>query len=224
MSLNQSKNKQKNYEIDMCNGPLLSKIVIFTIPLMLSGILQLLFNAADIVVVGQFAGRNALAAVGATSSLINLLVNLFIGLSVGANVMVARYFGAGQKQELSEMVHTAILTSFISGIFLIILGVFLARPLLTQMGTPDDCIDQAVIYMQIYFIGMPVTMAYNFGSAILRAVGDTRRPLYFLTVAGIINVILNLIFVIAFSMDVAGVALATVISQAISAALVLHTL
>jgi len=223
-NLSKRKESNKNYEIDMCNGPLLSKILLFTIPLMLSGILQLLFNAADIVVVGQFAGSDALAAVGATSSLINLLVNLFIGLSVGANVMVARYYGAGKKEELSEMVHTAILTSIISGLILIVLGVLLARPLLWKMGTPDDCIDQAVLYMQIYFVGMPVTMVYNFGSAILRAVGDTRRPLYYLTAAGVLNVLLNLMFVIVFSMGVAGVALATVISQILSAALVLRAL
>lgn len=216
--------QKKTYEIDMCNGPLLGKILIFSLPLMLSGILQLLFNAADIVVVGRFAGNEALAAVGATSSLINLLVNVFIGLSVGANVLVARFYGAGQKKELSEMVHTAIMTSLVSGAVLVILGIFLARPALELMATPRDCIDQAVLYMCIYFAGMPVMMAYNFGSAILRAVGDTKRPLYYLLAAGVINVILNLIFVIVFSMGVAGVAIATVISQAVSAALVLRCL
>lgn len=215
---------KKNYEIDMCNGPLLGKILMFSIPLMLSGILQLLFNAADIVVVGRFAGNSALAAVGSTSSLINLLINLFIGLSVGANVLVARFYGAGQKKELSEMVHTAVATSLVSGVFLIFVGFFLARPALRLMDTPADCIDQAVLYMRIYFAGMPAMMAYNFGSAILRAVGDTKRPLYYLLFAGVINIILNLIFVIVFSMDVAGVALATVISQIVSAALVLRCL
>lgn len=215
---------KKNYEIDMCNGPLLGKILMFAIPLMLSGILQLLFNAADIVVVGRFAGSNALAAVGSTSSLINLLVNLFIGLSVGANVLVARFYGAGQKKELSEMVQTAIMTSLVSGVVLVFVGILLARPALQLMDTPEDCIDQAVLYMRIYFAGMPAMMAYNFGSAILRAVGDTKRPLYYLLLSGIINVILNLIFVIVFSMDVAGVALATVISQVISALLVIRCL
>ncbi len=215
---------KKNYEIDMCNGPLLGKILVFAIPLMLSGILQLLFNAADIIVVGRFAGSNALAAVGSTSSLINLLVNLFIGLSVGANVLVARFYGAGQKKELSEMVHTAIATSLVSGVFLIFAGFFLARPALQLMDTPADCIDQAVLYMRIYFAGMPAMMAYNFGSAILRAVGDTKRPLYYLLLAGVINVVLNLIFVIVFSMDVAGVALATVLSQVVSAGLVIRCL
>lgn len=214
----------KKYEMDMCNGPLFGKIVLFTIPVMLSGILQLLFNAADIVVVGRFAGSGALAAVGSTSSLINLLVNLFIGLSVGANVLVARYYGAGQKKELSDMVHTAILTSLISGSVLIVIGILAAKPALMLMDTPDDVLNQAVIYMCIYFVGMPAMMSFNFGSAILRAVGDTRRPLYFLTFAGVVNVCLNLIFVIVFHMGVAGVALATTISQVISALLVLRCL
>lgn len=204
----------------MCNGPLLGKILIFSIPLMLSGILQLLFNAADIVVVGRFAGNEALAAVGSTSSLINLLVNLFIGLSVGANVLVARYYGANQSRELREMVHTAIMTALVSGCFLVIMGGLLAEPALILMGTPEDVIDGSVIYMRIFFAGMPAMMTYNFGSAILRAVGDTKRPLYFLMAAGVVNVVLNLIFVICFSMGVAGVALATVISQVISAGLV----
>lgn len=208
----------------MINGPLLGKIILYYVPVMLSGILQLLFNAADIVVVGKFAGDEALAAVGSTSSLINLLVNVFIGLSVGTNVLVARYYGAGQKQELSEMVHTSILTSIISGIFLIFAGIFLSKPILTLMATPEDVIDMSVLYIRIYFAGMPVMMLYNFGSAILRAVGDTKRPLYYLTVAGVINVILNLFFVIVFHMSVAGVALATVISQGVSAFLVVRCL
>jgi len=214
----------KKYEIDMCNGPLLGKILLFAVPLMLSGILQLLFNAADIIVVGRFAGNEALAAVGSTSSLINLLVNVFIGLSVGANVLVARFYGAGQKKELSDMVHTAILTALVGGTFLILVGVILARPALEFMDTPADCIEQAILYIRIYFMGMPVMMLYNFGSAILRAVGDTRRPLYYLSIAGVINVVLNMIFVIIFSMGVAGVALATVISQVVSAGLVLRCL
>lgn len=218
------KENSKKYEIDMCNGPLLSKILIFALPLMLSGILQLLFNAADIVVVGRFAGSHSLAAVGATSSLINLLVNVFIGLSVGANVLVARYFGAGQEKELSDMVHTAILTSIVSGVFLVFAGIFLAKPALLLMSTPEDVISHATLYMQIYFCGMPAMMLYNFGSAILRAVGDTKRPLYYLTIAGAVNVILNLFFVIVFSMGVSGVALATVISQMISAGLVVRCL
>lgn len=216
--------KKNKYEMDMCNGPLLSKIMIFSIPLMLSGLLQLTFNAADIVVVGRFAGKEALAALGPTSSLTNLFVNVFMGLSVGANVLVARFFGAGQKEELDDMVHTAITTALISGIILVFLGVGLARPALSLMDTPPSVIDQSVIYMQIYFAGMPVMMLYNFGSAILRAIGDTKRPLYYLMVAGVLNVVLNLVFVIVFHMGVAGVALATVLSQVASAALVIRCL
>lgn len=214
----------KKYEIDMCNGPLFGKILVFYFPLMLSGILQLLFNAADIAVVGRFAGNEALAAVGSTSSLTNLLVNLFIGLSVGANVLVARFYGAGQKDELKEMVQTAMATSVIGGILLVFIGFVVSRPALTLMGTPEDVISHSVLYMRIYFGGMPFMMAYNFGAAVLRAVGDTKRPLYYLLVAGFVNVILNLVFVIFFSMGVAGVAAATVISQAISAALILRCL
>ena len=216
--------KKNKYEIDMCSGALLPKILLFTLPLMLSGILQLLFNAADIVVVGRFAGNEALAAVGSCGSLINLIVNVFIGLSVGANVMVARFYGAGQKKELEEMIHTAIATAFVSGVLLVFIGILVARPALTLMATPEDVIEHSVLYMRIYFAGMPVMMLYNFGSAILRAVGDTKRPLYYLLFAGVINVVLNLIFVIYFHMGVAGVALATVISQGISAALVLRCL
>ncbi len=216
--------KTNKYEIDMCNGPLFSKIMVFSLPLMLSGILQLLFNAADIVVVGRFAGSEALAAVGSTSSLINLLVNVFMGLSIGANVMVARYYGAGQQKELDDMIHTAILTSIVSGVALVFIGVIFAKPALTLMGTPDDVINHSVLYMRIYFVGMPVMMLYNFGSAILRAIGDTKRPLYYLLFAGVVNVILNLIFVICFHMGVAGVAVATVISQAVSAFLVVRCL
>lgn len=215
---------EKKYEIDMCNGPLAGKILIFYFPLMLSGILQLLFNAADIAVAGRFAGNEALAAVGSTSSLTNLLVNLFIGLSVGANVLVARFYGAGQTDELKSMVQTAVATSVIGGVILIFVGLFISRPALTLMGTPEDVIGHSVLYMRIYFVGMPFMMAYNFGAAVLRAVGDTRRPLYYLSVAGVVNVILNLVFVIVFHMGVAGVASATVISQAISASLVLRCL
>lgn len=215
---------KKNYEMDMCNGPLLGKILIFSGPLILSGILQLLFNAADIVVVGRFTGSHALAAVGSTSALINLLVNLFIGLSIGTNVLVARFYGAKKEAEVSDTVHTSIMTAILGGILMIFVGVILARPLLEMMGTPDNVIAHSVLYMRIYFIGMPAFMIYNFGAAILRAIGDTQRPLYFLMVAGVINVIFNLIFVIVFHMGVAGVAAATVISQIISALLILNCL
>ncbi len=216
--------KTNKYEMDMCNGPLFGKIMMFSLPLMLSGVLQLLFNAADIVVVGQYAGKEALAAVGSTSSLINLLVNVFMGLSIGANVMVARYYGAGLKKDLDEMIHTAILTAVVSGVVLVFVGILFAKPALSLMGTPDDVINHSVLYMRIYFCGMPVTMLYNFGSAILRAIGDTKRPLYYLLLAGVINVVLNLIFVIVFHMGVAGVALATVLSQVVSAVLVVRCL
>ena len=208
----------------MCNGPLLSKILAYSVPLIASGILQLLFNAADMVVAGRFAGSVALGAVGATSSLINLLINVFIGMSVGSNVLVAHFFGANRAKELGQTVHTSIALSLISGVVLGIAGFLLASPLLSLMGTPDDILPHAVIYMQIYFIGVPGMLLYNFGSAILRAVGDTKRPLYYLLSAGVINVILNLFFVVVMQIGVAGVALATIISQFISAALVIRCL
>ncbi len=221
MHLHTGLNRNKSYEMDMCSGPLLKKILVYALPLVLSGVLQLLFNAADIIVVGRFTGSSALAAVGSTGSLINLLVNLFIGLSIGTNVLVARYYGAKDAKAVEETVHTSVLTAGVGGILLIFVGFFAARPLLELMGTPEDVIDQAVLYMRIYFVGMPAFMLYNFGAAVLRAIGDTRRPLYFLLIAGVINVIFNLIFVIVFHMGVAGVAIATVISQVISAVLVI---
>lgn len=211
----------KSFEIDMCNGNLLPKILKFALPLMLSGILQLLFNAADMIVVGKFAGKESLAAVGSTSSLINLLVNLFMGLSVGCNVLVARYYGSEKKKEISDTVHTSITIALISGVILGIIGIVFCKPLLILMGTPEDVLPLATLYMRIYFAGMPVILLYNFSSAILRAVGDTMRPLIFLSGAGVINILLNLFFVIVFKMDVAGVALATVISQAASATCVM---
>lgn len=216
--------RAESYEMDMCSGPIFIKIVVFAIPLILSGILQLLFNAADIIVVGRFAGSESLAAVGSTSSLINLLINVFIGLSVGANVLVARYFGAHQQRDLEETVHTAMVMAAAGGVILIAVGVLLADPLLGLMGTPDDVLPLAALYMKIFFAGMPVNLIYNFGSAVLRAVGDTKRPLYFLLLAGIINVVLNLFFVIVLSMGVAGVALATVASQCVSAFLIVRCL
>jgi len=214
----------KKYEIDMCNGPLLGKILIYTFPLMAAGILQLLFNAADMVVVGQYAGSDALGAVGATSSLINLLVNVFMGLSVGANVAVAHYYGAKRDNEISTSVHTAISLSIICGLALTIIGVLFSKPLLELMGTPQEILPLSIRYMQVYFLGMPVMLLYNFGAAILRAIGDTKRPLYYLLGAGVVNVILNLIFVIVFKMGVAGVALATDISQVVSALMIVRCL
>ncbi len=208
----------------MCNGPLLSKILIFTLPLIASGILQLLFNAADMIVAGRFAGSMALGAVGATSSLVNLLINVFMGLAVGANVAIAHFYGAGMKKEVSHTVHTSVMLAVICGLFLCMLGVLVSEPLLQLMGTPAEIIDHSAAYLRIYFLGMPVMLLYNFGAAILRAVGDTKRPLYYLTLAGVINVILNVIFVALCGMGVKGVAWATIISQTVSAALVIRVL
>ncbi len=212
------------HEMDMCNGPILSKMLVFALPLMLSSILQLLFNAADVIVVGRFAGDNSLAAVGSTGNLVTLLTNLFMGLSIGANVLTSRYFGAKQEKDLRETVHTAITLSLISGVLLTVLGQIAARPMLELMQTPAEVIDLAELYLRIYFVGMTAMMVYNFGAAILRAVGDTKRPMYYLALAGVINVVLNLIFVIVLKMDVAGVATATVVSQCVSAVLVLRCL
>ncbi|MCR5101371.1 MAG: MATE family efflux transporter [Butyrivibrio sp.] len=216
--------KSKKYEIDMCNGPILGKLLLFTVPLMASSILQLLFNTADIIVVGKYVGDNALAAVGSNSSLINLLTNFFIGLSVGVNVLVSRYYGSSRKDELSDTVHTSILISIISGIILSFIGFIGAPVILTWMSVPENVLPLSILYIRVYFLGMTSTMLYNFGASILRAVGDTRRPLYYLTIAGVINVILNLIFVIGFNLSVAGVALATIISQTVSAVLVIRCL
>lgn len=208
----------------MCSGSVFKKMLLFAIPLMCSSILQLLFNAADIVVVGRFAGDNALAAVGSNSALINLLTNLFVGLSIGSNVLTAQYYGAKKDTDLKETVHTSMLISIYSGLILTVIGILGARVLLEMMQAPPEVLDLAVLYLRIYFVGMTSTMVYNFGSAILRAVGDTKRPLYYLLGAGIINVILNLFFVIACKMGVAGVALATAVSQTISAVLVVRCL
>ena len=214
----------RKYEIDMTRGPLLSKVLLFALPLMASSMLQLLFNAADIIVVGRFGGPNSIGAVGSTGSLINLLVSAFMGLSVGVNVLTARFYAARNERNIRETVHTAILISLIAGAFIGAVGFLLAKPILTAMGSPGDVLRLATTYMRIYFLGMPVVLLYNFGAAILRAVGDTRRPLYFLAFAGVINVGLNLFFVIVCHLDVAGVAIATVLSQAISALLILFTL
>ncbi len=217
------KAKAKN-EIDMCNGPILKKMLIFTLPLMCSSMLQLLFNAADIIVVGRFAGDTALAAVGSTSSLVMLLSNLFIGLSVGANVLAARYFGAQRGNELSKTVHTSLLLSMICGVILTAMGILLAKPILQMMDTPGNVINLSVLYLRIYFLGMPAMLLYNFGSAILRAKGDTKRPLIYLSIAGVLNVSLNLVLVIVFNLGVAGVGIATATSQFVSASLMLRCL
>lgn len=215
---------RKSNSIDMLNGPLFSKILLFSIPLMLSSILQLLFNAADIIVVGQFTGSDAIAAVGATTALINLLVNLFVGVSIGTSVIVGKYIGARDYDNVEKSVHASIYFALISGFIMIFVGIILAKPLLAWMATPDNVIDLSTLYMRIYFLSMLAFMVYNFGAAILRSIGDTKRPLYFLGIAGIVNVILNLILVIVFHLGVAGVAIATTVSQYISAALVVLSL
>lgn len=208
----------------MCNGTIMDKLISFSLPLMLSGILQLMFNAVDIIVVGRFSGSSALAAVGSTTALINVFTNLFIGISLGANVLAARFYAAGREKEMSETVHTAITLALISGIVMAFVGLFFSRLALEWMDTPADVIDQSALYMKIYFIGMPFFMLYNYGAAILRAVGDTKRPLFFLMISGAINAVLNLLLVIVFHLGVAGVAIATVISQLISCFLVLRCL
>lgn len=214
----------RKYEIDMLKGNYLRKLAIFAFPLMLSSVLQLLFNAADIAVVGKFAGDNSLAAVSSTSSLVNLCVNLFIGLSIGTNIITARMLGEGNEDNISKVVHTSIALGVYFGIFMSIFGFFYAKKMLIMMDTPFDILDLSTLYLKIYFLGMPANLVYNFGAALLRSKGDTRRPLYFLTIAGVINVLLNLIFVVFFKMDVVGVALATVASQTISAYLVIRCL
>ena len=216
--------KSSKYEIDMCNGAIMPKLISFSIPLMLSGILQLMFNAVDIVVVGRFSGSQALAAVGSTTALINLFINLFIGVSLGTNVLSARFYASGKTKEMSETVHTSITFALISGVVMALVGVGFSRFALELMGTPADVIGQAALYMKIYFIGMPFFMLYNYGAAVLRSVGDTKRPLYYLIVSGITNACLNMILVIRFHMDVAGVAIATIIAQMISCILVLRCL
>ena len=211
-------------DVDMCNGPLVGNLLRFSIPLMASGILQLLFNAADIIVLGQFASSSAMAAVGATSSLNSLMVNLFLGLSIGCSVVMAHSYGAQDWRRVHDTVHTAVLLALICGAVLLVVGIPLLPVLLRRMDTPADLLDQSILYMRIVFVGMPAMMLYDFGAGILRATGDTRRPRFFLTAAGITNATLNVIFVLVFQLDVAGVALATSISQYLSAFLILRCL
>ena len=198
--------KNNKYEIDMCNGTIMDKLVSFSLPLMLSGILQLMFNAVDIIVVGQFTGSEALAAVGSTTALIAVFTNLFIGISLGANVLAARFYASGKNKEMSETVHTSIALAFVSGMIMAVVGLLFSRLALEIMGTPDNVIDQSTLYMRIYFLGMPFFMLYNYGAAILRAVGDTKRPLIFLIISGLANAGLNMLLVVVFNMGVAGVA------------------
>ena len=210
--------------VDMTGGNLLKNIWMFSVPLILTNFLQMLFNAADTVVVGRFAGQQALAAVGATGSLCFLLVSLFNGLSIGSNVIVARYIGANRQEDISKAVHTSVAMSIASGLLLSVIGFFISRPMLQLMSTPDDIIGMSTLYMKLYFLGTFFGIVYNFASSVLRAKGDTKRPLYFLCISGVTNVVLNILFVAVFHMSVAGVAIATVISQAVSAVLVIVTL
>ncbi|MFR2033595.1 MAG: MATE family efflux transporter [Agathobacter sp.] len=215
---------KNKFEIDMCNGPIMSKLISFSVPLILSGMLQLMFNAVDIIVVGQFSGSTSLAAVGSTTALINVFVNLFMGISLGANVVSARCYAMGRREEMSKTVHTAITIALVSGIIMAVIGVIFAKGALLLMGTPENVINLSTLYMRIYFLGMPFFMLYNYGAAILRAVGDTKRPLIFLVISGCINAGINMLLVIVFDMGVAGVAIGTVISQFVSCALVINCL
>ena len=211
-------------QMDMLKGSLLDKILVFALPLAASSILQQLFNSADVAVVGRFSGSQALAAVGGNGAVVNLLINLFVGLSVGTNVLIASYIGQGREDKAQEAVHTALAMALISGVFLIFVGILAARPLLLLMNTPGDVLELAVVYLRIYFLGMPFVMLYNFGAAILRSVGDTKRPLYCLLLSGVVNVCLNLFFVVVCKLSVAGVAIATVLANMVSAGLIVYFL
>lgn len=217
-------NENTGKQMDMLHGRLFGKIIAFALPLAASSILQQLFNSIDVAVVGQYASGKAQAAVGCNGSLINLMLNLFVGISIGTNVVIANFIGQNKKEHISKTVHTSMLVAVISGLFLLVLGLFIAEPALALMDTPEDIMDQAVLYLRIYFLGMPFIMVYNFGTAILRSVGDTRRPLYCLLASGLLNAGLNLLLVIVFHMDVAGVAIATVVSNVLSAGMVLFFL
>ena len=218
------KSKGISNQMDMLNGSIFDKILLFALPLAISSILQQLFNSVDVAVVGRFASSEALAAVGSNSSVISLLINLFVGISVGANVVIANYIGQGKTEKIQDAVHTVMIVSLISGVFLLVLGLMIARPILEIMGTPENVIDLAVLYLHIYFLGMPFLMIYNFGAAVLRSKGDTKRPLYCLIISGVINACLNLLFVIVFKLSVAGVAIATVIADGVSAVLIIYFL
>ena len=215
---------KRSHEIDMSEGKLFRKIISYSIPLVFSGILQLAFNAADLVVVGRFAGEISLAAVGSNGSLVMLVINILLGLGTGTSVMVSRYFGAKEEKQLQDAVRTNLLVGLIGGIIFGVLGIAIAGPLLRLMGTPDSVLPLAEVYLRIYFAGLPIIILYNFSSAVLRAVGDSRRPLIFLAIAGVLNVGMNLVFVIVFHLDVAGVALATVLSQVVSCVLTVRCL
>ena len=211
-------------EIDMLHGPLFMKIIMFTLPLAASSILQQLFNSVDVAVVGRFASSQALAAVGSNAPVISLLINLFMGVSMGANVIISNHIGQNDRRSIRDAISTVGLVAIVSGLLMMVVGILVARPILTMMDTPADVLDMAVTYLRIYFLGIPFFMIFDFGSAILRSMGDTRRPLYILVAAGIVNTILNLVFVIIFHMGVAGVAIATSIANAVSAGLIIYLL
>ena len=216
--------KKNKYEIDMCNGTIMNKLISFSVPLILSSNLQLLFNAVDIIVVGKFSGSKSLAAVGATSALINLLINLSMGISLGTNVMAGQFYAAKKEKEMSDVVHTSMMFALVSGTVIALLGILFCKWALQMMATPDDIIHLSVTYMRIYLLGMPFFMIYNYGAAVLRAVGDTKRPLLFLVIAGILNAGLNMVLVIVFHLGVVGVAVATVFSQFVSCVLIVRCL
>lgn len=220
----QMRDKKRRYELDMTHGAMFTKLIRFTIPLALTSVLQLLYNAADVIVVGRFTGPEALAAVGSTGALINLIVNLFLGLSVGTNVIASRSFGAGDAEKAGKVVHTSVTVSLIGGLALGVFGFIFGKTFLVWMGSPKEVLPHAAIYVKIFFLGMPFNMLYNFGAAIMRAVGDTERPLKYLMISGIVNVILNLILVAVFKMGIAGVAWATITSQLLSAIMVVKAL
>ena len=209
----------KKNQMDMCHGPLLSKIIIFAVPLMLANVATMMFTAADLVVLGHFADSSSMAAVGAAPSFTTLLLNLFWGISAGVNVLVARFIGAKDKKNLSKTIHTAVAVGCYGGVFMGLLGILVSHTVLKWMDVPDNIIDKATLYMQIWCIGVPFMILFSFGSAIMRSIGDTKRPFFYMVVAGIVNVLLNLIAVIVFKMDVAGVAVATTASNAVSAGL-----
>ena len=211
-------------EIDMLHGPLFMKTIMFTLPLAASSILQQLFNSVDVAVMGRFASSQALAAVGSNAPVISLLINLFMGVSMGANVIISNHIGQNDRRSIRDAISTVGLVAIVSGLLMMVVGILVARPILTMMDTPADVLDMAVTYLRIFFLGIPFFMIFDFGSAILRSMGDTRRPLYILVAAGIVNTILNLVFVIIFHMGVAGVAIATSIANAVSAALIIYLL
>lgn len=211
-------------EIDMLHGPLFMKMIMFTLPLAASSILQQLFNSVDVAVMGRFASSQALAAVGSNAPVISLLINLFMGVSMGANVIISNHIGQNDRRSIRDAISTVGLVAIVSGLLMMVVGILVARPILTMMDTPADVLDMAVTYLRIFFLGIPFFMIFDFGSAILRSMGDTRRPLYILMAAGIVNTILNLVFVIIFHMGVAGVAIATSIANAVSAALIIYLL